>query len=186
MMGLTPIGQVRIIGKSKKDSTCPGIYNLTTNYCGGTTITFDKQQDFLAPIDLVSPGSDVDLAKTIKIDWKSVPNAVAYLLTAFGGNDKLMVTWTSSFDPNPPMDLAFRAISKEQLDKYLEGCVLIPADKTSCCIPVGIFKEVGNAMLTVTAIGVDKIQTKDGIQTNVVVRSNATAMLGEKHGNGIR
>lgn len=167
-----------------KDATCPGPYELTTNYCGGTAITFDTPQDFLAPIDLLSPGKKMDLAESIKVEWKPVPNAAAYLLTAFAGKEQEMVTWTSSLDPNPPMDIQSKAITKEQLDTYIKNGVLIPPDKTFCYIPKGIFSAYDSAMLSVIAIGSDKIQTKDGIETNVVVRSTATAMLGKGMGAG--
>lgn len=164
--------------KIAKDAACPGDYTLTTNYCGGTSITFDKPQDFLASLDLVSPGKKIDFEKFIKVEWKKVPNAVAYLLYAFSGDQKEMVTWTSSSNPNPPANLQTEALSKADVEKYIKSGVLLPADATYCCIPAGIFKTTGNAMLTVTAIGVDKSQAKDGITTHVIVRSTATAMLG--------
>ncbi|MCX6345191.1 MAG: hypothetical protein NT018_08950 [Armatimonadetes bacterium] len=161
-----------------KDSTCPGDYTLTTNYCGGTSITFDKPQDFLAAFDLSSPGKDIDLAKYIKVEWKPVPNAAAYMLSAMAMKDNLIVMWTSASDPEPPMDILTRAISKEELQKYIEDGKLLSPDQTICYIPEGIFKELGSPMLTVNAIGTDKTQTKDGIETQVIVRSNATVMMG--------
>jgi hypothetical protein len=161
-----------------KAATCPGAYTLTTNYCGGTDITFDKPQDFLAPFDLVSPGANIDFDKGIRVEWKPVPNACAYLLTAFSGKEGEMVTWTSSSDPNPPMDIQSHAISKAELEKFIKNGVLIPPDKTFCYIPAGIFKSAGSATLMAVAIGADKLQVKDAIETNVVVRSTAMAMLG--------
>ena len=164
--------------KIAKDAVCPGDYELTTNYTGGTSITFDKPQDFLAPIDIVSPGKKIDFEKFIKVEWKTVPNAVAYLLTAFSGSGKETITWTSSSDSNQPMNIQNEALSKAEVEKYIKNGVLLPADATFCCIPAGIFKDTKNAMLTVLAVGADKSQTKDDITTHVIVRSNATVMLG--------
>lgn len=164
-----------------KDATCPGDYQLTTNYVGGTSITFDKPQDFLAPIEFVSP-KKVDLSEAIRVEWKSVPNAAAYLLNAFSGNDKEMIMWTSSLVPDASQDLEHKALSAEQLETLLKNGVLIPADKTFCYIPKGIFKASGNPTISIIAIGKDKIQTKDGIETNVIVRSTAIMMMGEGMG----
>lgn len=162
----------------EKEATAPGSYELTTNYCGGTSIVFDKPQDFLAPIDLISPGSKIDLAKAIRVEWKPVPNALAYHLTAFSGDENELITWTSSLDPNSAPDLVSRALSKTELDTLLKNGVVIPAEKTFCYIPKGIFEATKSPMLMLTAIGADKLQDKDGIATQVVVRSTATAMLG--------
>ena len=164
--------------KIPKDATCPGDYTLTTNYTGGTSIVFDKPQDFLAPIDIVSPGKKIDFEKFIKVEWKTVPNAVAYMLTATSGNGKEIITWTSSSDPNLSLDIQGTALSKAEVEKYIKNGVLLPADATYCCIPAGIFKDTKNAMLSVIAIGEDKSQTKDDIITHVIVRSNAMLMLG--------
>lgn len=159
----------------KKDSICPGEYVLTTNYCGGTSLTMDKPQDFLTPIDLTT--TSFDLSKSIKLEWKPIPNAAAYFITAMGSKEKLMVMWNSSSSPQPSMDFLAGAVSAEKIKKYIESGVLIAPDKTICYIPEGIFQEVGNAMITVTAIGTDKTQTKDGIETQVIVRSNVSLML---------
>jgi hypothetical protein len=159
------------------DSMTPGDYELTTNYCGGTTFSLSNAQNFLAPIELVD-FDKIDLKKSIKVQWKPVPEAKGYLLTAFSGSEDEMIMWTSSEDPDAQMNILNEAITPEQLKKYLDQCILIPADVTTCSIPAGIFKDAQAPMLMVTAIGADKIQEKDGIETQIVVRSNLTAMLG--------
>lgn len=164
--------------KITKESACPGPYTLTTNYCGGTSITLDKPQNFLAPIDITSPGKDVDLSSYITVTWKSVRDALAYVVNAFAGKDKLMVSWTSSSKPDAKVNVLSSAITKEQLGKLIADGTLLGPDKTTVYIPIAIFQEVGAPFLTITAIGADRIQTKDGIETQVVVRSNGTMMLG--------
>jgi hypothetical protein len=162
----------------KDESHTPGQYDLTTNYCGGTSVSFGEGQDFLAPIEMVKPGKgSIDLEKTIQLEWKPVPKALAYILTAFAGKEHEMVIWTSSSDPDAAKDFMSSPLSGAQLKTLLDNGVLLPPTKTDCRIPAGIFKDIGMPMLTVTAIGEDRIQEKDGIRTVVTVRSTATAML---------
>lgn len=159
---------------------CPGEYNLVTNFCGDTTVFLKNNQDFLAAIDIVKPGSKgANVSKAIPIEWKSVPNAKAYLLTAFAASGNEMVTWTSSSSPDVPMDLQYKAIKKADLDSYIDKGILLPGDATSCCIPAGVFKGMQSPMLMITAFGLDKIQEKSGIETNVIIRSTASMTLGE-------
>jgi hypothetical protein len=162
----------------KDESHTPGQYDLTTNYCGGTSVAFAETQDFLAPIELVQPGKGkIDLEKTIQLEWKPVPNALAYILTAFAGKEHEMVMWTSASDPDAAKDFMTNPLSGAQLKTLLDNGVLLQPTKTDCRIPAGIFKDMGMPMLTVTAIGEDKVQEKDGIRTVITVRSTATAML---------
>lgn len=160
-----------------KKAGTPGGYTLTTNYCGGTTFSMEQSQNFLDPISLAGLDKGVDLNKFIKVQWKPVTNAAAYLVTAFGSSEKEMITWTSSTDPDITGNIYSGAISKAEMKKYLDSGILLPPTATTCYIPVGIFKNTQSPMLMITAYGNDTIQRKDGIETQIVVRSNATAML---------
>lgn len=169
--------------KIVKESTSPGGYELTTSYCGGTSITFDKEQDFLAGIDVTSPGKGaIDLAKSIKVEWKTVPNAQAYVINAFAGKKGEMVMWTSCAKPDVNTDWMGTPFTKAQIADFIKKDILLPATATTCYIPAGIFKDISAPMITITAIGVDKQQAKNGIQTNVLVRSNAMIMAGRGMG----
>lgn len=171
-------------GEIAEDADTPGSYELNTNYCGDTSITFSKAQNFLEPVEIVSPGKKApDLEKTIKLEWKSIPNAEAYILSAMSGSEDEMVIWTSSSDPKIGRDFQSKAISKDELDGLIDKGILLPASKTSCRIPAGIFKDTGAPTIIVTAIGTDKIQDKDGIETRVVVRSTAMLMLSKGMGD---
>lgn len=157
----------------------PGDYDLTTNFCGNTTVMLKGSQDFLAAIDITEPGKKgADVAQAIPIKWKSVPNVKAYLLMAFASSGNEMVIWTSCSSPDVPMDLQYKAITKSDLDDYIEKGILLPADASSCCIPAGVFKGMESPMLTVIAFGADKIQDKNDIQTNVIIRSTTSMTLG--------
>ena len=159
------------------DATTAGAYALTTNYCGNATFTLGPQQNFLPAIELVNLPETFDFAKPIALEWKSVTNAVAYLLTAYGGSGGDSVMWTSATGPNPPTEIDHWAVPKEALDKYIEKGLLLPATATTATIPAGIFKGSTSAMLTVTALGADLIQTKDGIDIHTLVRSTISVPL---------
>ncbi len=160
-----------------KDSAAPGTYKLTTNYVGGTSVTLGTDQDFLAPIELIGLKKKPDLGKPIKIEWKNVPNALGYVLQAYGGNAQATITWTSSERPDKLTAIDFRPVSREELAGLVKKKLLLPPDATSCTIPAGIFKGSDSVMLTMTALGRDTIQRRDGIQTQVIVRSTVSAPL---------
>lgn len=172
--------------KVGKDSSSPGAYDLTTNYCGGTSITFDPEQEFLAPIEITSPGKGaLDLDKAIKIEWKSVPNALAYIITAFAGKKGETVMWTSASKPDVTTDWSGTAFTKAEISSFIDKGILLPASTTMCNIPAGIFKDLDAPMINMIAIGADKMQSKDGIQTNVIVRSTAVVMAGRMMGGAM-
>ncbi len=162
------------------DSKLAGKYSLTSNYCGETSITLDNQQSFLEGINLIAPNEKADTAKPIKIIWKKIPRAVGYIVNAFGGNDKESIYWTSCSDPDKASEIETTPITKEMSASYLSKKLLLKPDTTSCTIPAGIFKGATNIMLTVTAVGTDKIQTGDDMDAQALVRSIASAALTAK------
>lgn len=160
-----------------EDAATPGTYKLKTDYCGSTSITLTPEQNFLDPIDITSANHEPDLTKPIVIRWKPVPNAVGYLLKAYGGDEKRTVTWTSSANPELSQNIEYRAVSKDDLEKYIKEGVLIPSYVVSSTIPTGIFKGSTSVMLVMIAVGKDLIQTKDGIDTQVIIRSTTSVPL---------
>ncbi|MGC8862724.1 MAG: hypothetical protein ACP5R5_08105 [Armatimonadota bacterium] len=155
------------------DAAARGTYRLATNYCGATSIVLDAEQDFLDPIDLESTPREPDLRKPIKITWKPIPRALAYLVTAVGGNAAESVNWTSSADPDASDGLEDRPLTRTEIARLIENKTLLPADAHSCTIPARVFLGSKSVFVTVTAFGPDKVQTADGIETRVIVRSTA-------------
>lgn len=161
----------------KSDAATPGNYTLTTDYCGSTSITLTDDQAFLAPVTITSADGEPDLTKAIVVRWRPVANAVGYLLRAFGGRGDQTVTWTSSADPKAAESIEYRPLSKEEADKFTKDGVLLPSYFVSANIPAGIFKDSPSVMLVLTAFGKDLTQVKDGIETQVIVRSTASLPL---------
>ena len=155
------------------DVKAEGSYALTTNYAGSATVTLDSEQNNLAPLDISELTRNYDLANPIKLKWNKIPYAKAYYVSAYGGNDNEIINWNSSTKANTNIDFTTTALTAEQLKKYLEDGVLMSADTTSCTIPARIFKDSLGTMVTVVAIGKDTIQTKDDVETRLLVRSTA-------------
>ncbi len=130
----------------------------------------------IEPDDL---GSNIDLDKPVTIHWKAVPNAKAYLVTAYGGGNKNAMMWVSSANPEwvSGEDLASRAIPTQEMDKLVKDGILLPGTARSCTIPAKVFSGATGAMMIVTAFGRDVVQHKDDIETDVIVRSTATIPL---------
>lgn len=154
-----------------------GAYTLKSDCCGSTSVTLADQQGFLDPVNITSADSEPDLDKPIVVRWKPVANAAGYLLNAYGGGDKQTVTWTSSAKPELARGIEYMPVSKEDLEKFIKEGVLIPSYVASCTIPAGVFKGSASVMLVMTAVGKDMVQTKDGIETWVVVRSTGSLVL---------
>jgi hypothetical protein len=165
------------VGPIGDEASAVGTYKLRTDYTGETSVTLETQQDFLAPIKLADLGKNVDLDKPIKVEWNPVPNALAYWVVAYGGNENETITWTAGSEAGFALDVDNTAFTREELSKLIEQKALLPADTTSATIPANVFNGSTGVMLSVTAIGADIVQDKDDIQTRVIVRSIAGAPL---------
>lgn len=112
-----------------------------------------QQQDFMPKLALVSQGGG---ATASQITWQRLPTAQAYFLNAMSGSDNAgateMVIWSSSDLPEPGWGLMDYA-SNANVDKWLKDKVLLPAHKTDCAIPAGIFAKAEGAMLRGIAYG---------------------------------
>ncbi|MCE5313537.1 MAG: hypothetical protein ABFD49_02035 [Armatimonadota bacterium] len=164
-------------GQISENASAVGIYNLTADYTGSTFVTLSSEQDFLAPIRLIGLDKNVDLDKPIKVEWNAVPNALAYMVTAYGGNADETITWTAGSEAGAALNVDNTAFAREELDKLIEQKALLSATTTSATIPAEAFKGSTGVMLLVTAIGADKVQDGDAIRTEVIVRSTACAPL---------
>ncbi len=159
------------------DASALGKYTLSSTFLSPITVSITPEQDFLPPIELIDFPKNPDLAKPLKITWKPIPGAIGYILFADGGDDKEMVTWTSSSDPTISRDIEFKPVNQQDIKKYLEKKIIISPEENACTIPASIFKGKSGVILNITAIGRDIIQEKDGIATQVVVRSTSSIPL---------
>ena len=162
------------------DITTPGTYTLSTNYCGKTDITLGKEQSFLAPIELKDVPDSFNYENPIKIEWKPVPGVLGYVVSAYGGSETETISWTNGPDPDLPSKIDYWALGKSDVQKYIEKGIMLSPTVNTCTIPAGVFKGAKSALITMTALGEDIIQDKDGIKTQVVVRSTISMPLFSK------
>lgn len=164
----------------RPQASAAGDYTLQSNFCSAAKVTVAEDQNFLNPITLLTPKSEPDWQKPVKIEWEAVPNAVGYLLSAVGSRDGQVIVWTSGAAPDSAAEVIERPVAADEIEMLLEQKVLLPADATSCWIPAGAFAGAKNVMLTITALGRDSVQEKDSVDTAVIVRSAAHVMLSTK------
>lgn len=108
-----------------------------------------QQQDFMPKLGINSNGGG---AAAIALNWQTLPTARAYFLSAMSGSEGEMVIWSSSDVPEPGWGLMDYA-SNANVDKWLQEKVLLPANRTQCAIPAGIFAKAQGAMLRGIAYG---------------------------------
>ena len=112
-----------------------------------------QAQDFMPKLALATQGGG---AAASQLTWQKLPTAQAYFLNAMSGSDQggatEMVIWSSSEVPEPGWGLMDYA-SNANVDKWLKEKVLLPASKTDCAIPAGIFAKAEGAMLRGIAYG---------------------------------
>lgn len=151
--------------------TAVGIYTLSTDYCGSAMFTIPETQDFLAPIEMEDIPANTDTSKPINLTWKTVPGAVAYFILAQGGNMDEVINWSSSAASDYPDGLDIHAITDKEIEEMLKKGILMPADRTSCIIPPGVFKGADTFVVTMLAIGKDRVENVSGISVQVLQRS---------------
>lgn len=153
-----------------------------------------KQQDFMPKLALFSQGGG---AAASQITWQKLATSQAYFLNAMSGSDNAgtaeMVIWSSSEVPEPGWGLMDYA-SNVNVDKWLKEKVLLPASKTDCAIPAGIFAKAEGAMLRGIAYGQElnlahpprpadkRIAWEPEWAAKIRVKAMTMVMLGEEGG----
>jgi hypothetical protein len=151
----------------------------------------ESQQDFMPRLGLNSAGGG---AAPTGLTWQALPSAHAYFLNAMGSVDNKgqndMVIWSSSEVPEPGWGLMDYA-SNASVDQWLKEKVLLPATRTQCAIPAGVFAKAQGSMLRGIAYGHElnlaypprpndkKVAWEPEWAAKVRVKSVAMAMLGE-------
>lgn len=161
----------------KPEASAVGTYTLDANYSGAPSVTLGPEQEFLGTVNLVGVPKKFDLEKPLVVKWKPVPRALAYVLSAYGGSARETITWTSSADRLAAQGIENRPVSASEAAELINTKVLLPPNATTCTIPAGIFKGSESVFLTVTAIGADKVETRDGVETRVLVRSTVSVPI---------
>ena len=104
------------------------------------------------------------------LNWSRIATAQGYFLMATAKNNREIVIWTSSEQPEPGWGLMDYA-SNANLAQWKRDKIVLAANQTSCSIPAGIFSQTGGAMLNGIAYGEE---------TNINSRNTS----GNSSGNG--
>lgn len=114
----------------------------------GFRFSIGPNQDLMPAIDLSVQG---ETQGSILLQWRSIPAARSYFITAFGNKDNDYVIWTSSELPEAGVAL-LDYLSPANVDRWTADKVLLPASASQCAVPKGIFAGV-DAFLRMIAHG---------------------------------
>ncbi len=131
-----------------KDASFAGTHTVTgEGLPASLSFTLSAAQDFLPDLGLSSSG---DKASVITLAWSPLAQASAYFVNASGmamkegGGGKpeemTFTQWSSSEVPEAGDGLV-NYLSNSNQEKYLKEKAILPASKTSCDIPAGIFAD---------------------------------------------
>ncbi len=153
-----PWGPGRAVWPNEKDSrpvpaggSLQGDHLVHGNYTPDIKFRIGQQQDFMAPVQLVTQGSP---AESIQLQWQAIPTATGYFLMALGHRSANgeMIIWTSS----EVQDSGFGLMSylpNDFVRKLIGEKVILPASTQTCAIPKGIFEGSEGTMLRMIAYG---------------------------------
>lgn len=156
----------------------PGGYQLKTNYTGNVAFQVPQNVDFLAPVELTVDGAD--LTKATNLSWKPVPNAVGYYAMAMGSKgENTHIMWISSEVPDG-FDGGYETTG--EVKALVEKGVYMPANKTQCTIPAGIFQGCKAVSVSLVAYGPSFTQGNTTPSVRVYTKSTAMTSLGQSFG----
>ena len=137
--------------KIPKEASLVGEHLIRGNYLNEIRFSLDSRRDFMAPVELSTTGSPQE---NLKVSWKGIPTATAYLATAMAHNQKNgeMIFWSSSEVQDLGTGL-MTYLSNGDVQRFLKERVLMGPDRTACTIPKGIFKDTEGTMLQFIAYG---------------------------------
>lgn len=113
----------------------------------GFKFNIGSNQEIMPPVEL----GQQERNGTTVLQWKVLPTARAYFISAMGGRgENEMVLWSSS----EVQESGFGLIDYQTntaVDRWLKEKVLLPPEASTCTVPKGIFSEA--AMLRMIAYG---------------------------------
>ncbi|HEV8353334.1 MAG TPA: hypothetical protein VGR24_03965 [bacterium] len=115
----------------------------------GFRFPIGTNQDLMPPIDLAVQG---EVQGSIMLQWRAIPAARSYFITAFGNKGNDITIWTSSELPEAGMGLV-DYLPPASIDRWTADKVLLPASATQCAVPRGIFAGLDAAIVRMIAHG---------------------------------
>jgi hypothetical protein len=143
------------LNRIPSDASAQGSYNIRS-FAGNVGVSVGPSQDFLDPVDVLAPmpGAKVNGDAPLRVAWKKVPRARAYLVVALGtdSSNQTVLWFSSTSSPWPPAPESLRW-SQGGLEDGIKKGLYLGADTTECLVPAGIFGKSGPMTVGVTALG---------------------------------
>jgi hypothetical protein len=116
-----------------------------------TTMQFElkDKQDFMPALAINVNGIK---GSATTLNWSRIATAQGYFLMATAKNNREIIIWTSSEQPEPGWGLMDYA-SNANLAQWKRDKIVLKPNQTSCSIPAGIFSQTNGAMLNGIAYG---------------------------------
>lgn len=135
-----------------KDASLLGSHQVKGNYLPDISFALDQKRDFMVPVEFSTMNRTA--AGAWQFQWKAIPTASAYFATAMGHNQKTgeTIVWSASDVPETGFGL-MGYLTNGDVQRFLKDRVIMPASRTNCTIPAGVFGEVEGGMLQFIAYG---------------------------------
>lgn len=129
-----------------------GDHLVKGNYNPEIKFRLDQRRDFMDPVQFTRV--EGGLADPIRVEWKIVPTATGYFMTAMAANEKRreIIMWSSSELQDTGAGL-MDYLPNASVNRFVKEKVVFGPDVTRCTIPKGIFKDTEGAFLRFIAYG---------------------------------
>lgn len=132
------------------DAALPGRYTLRSNFVNGVSFDVPAGVNFVPAADVTVEGGP-DLKQPIRLRWKPVPGAIAFLAVASGSRGQNgMIQWTSAEDGTHPRAWA---ASGDDAKALVQKGIYMKPERTECVIPTGVFDGCAAVSLVFYAVG---------------------------------
>jgi hypothetical protein len=134
------------------DGSLQGEHLVKGNYNPDIRFRLDQKRDFMEPVRFTRV--EGGLADPIRVEWKSVPTAIGYFMTAMATNEKRreIIMWSSSELQDTGAGL-MDYLPNATVNRFIKEKVVFGPDVTRCTVPKGIFKDTEGAFLRFIAYG---------------------------------
>lgn len=130
------------------------------------------KQDFM-PALVINVNGIKGSATTL--NWSRIATAQGYFLMATAKNNREIIIWTSSEQPEPGWGLMDYA-NNTNLAQWKRDKIVLAPNQTSCSIPAGIFSQTGGAMLNGIAYGEETHISSRSANWNARIRVKSATM----------
>ena len=128
-----------------------GEHRIKGNYVTDILFTLDQQRDFMAPVEFTATARTAQGG--MKVDWRSIPTAMAYFATAMTHNQQTgeMIFWSSS-EVQENGSALMDYLPNDDVRRFLKDKIFMEPTRTSCTVPAPVVAG-GAGMLQFIAYG---------------------------------